>query len=74
MRTLNSPPDNTVQAEMTYYETRPKARVFSAGVIAFGGSPRRWNVAEMLENLWARMAPGTPEASQGGAELRASPD
>ena len=43
-------------AEMTYYETRRGARVFSAGTINFGGStwfpvPRR-----MLENLWRRLS------------------
>jgi hypothetical protein len=42
-------------AEMTYYTTPAGAKVFSAGVMNFGGSARSPVVAAMLENLWARL-------------------
>jgi hypothetical protein len=43
-------------AEMTYYTTPGGAKVFSAGVMNFGGSALFPMVAIMLENLWIRMA------------------
>jgi N,N-dimethylformamidase beta subunit-like, C-terminal len=42
-------------AEMTYYTTSRGARVFSAGVMNFGGSALFPTVSVMLENLWARL-------------------
>jgi hypothetical protein len=43
-------------AEMTYYETPAGARVFSAGVLNFGGTVMLWsNVAAILDNVWAHM-------------------
>jgi hypothetical protein len=42
-------------AEMTYYSTAAGAKVFSAGVMNFGGSARSPIVATMLENLWRRL-------------------
>jgi hypothetical protein len=43
-------------AEMTYYETRAGAKVFSAGAINFGGSVQ-WPVqARLMANLWARLS------------------
>jgi hypothetical protein len=41
-------------AEMTYYTTPRGAKVFSAGVMNFGGSALFPTVSVMLENLWAR--------------------
>jgi hypothetical protein len=41
-------------AEMTYYQTRAGAKVFSAGVMNFGGSALWPTVSRMLENLWAQ--------------------
>ena len=44
-------------AEMTYYETSHRARVFSAGAFTLGGTQaRRWTTSILLENLWARLA------------------
>ena len=43
-------------AEMTYYQTRGGAKVFSAGVINFGGSAEWPVVSRMLENLWRRLS------------------
>jgi hypothetical protein len=43
-------------AEMTYYTTSRGAKVFSAGVMNFGGSALFPMVSVMLENLWARMS------------------
>jgi hypothetical protein len=43
-------------AEMTYYTTPGGAKVFSAGVMNFGGSALFPMVAVMLENLWARVS------------------
>ena len=44
-------------AEMTYYETPAGARVFSAGVLAFGiRAMRDRHVAQILENVWLRLA------------------
>ncbi len=43
-------------AEMTYYETSNGARVFSAGVLNFGGSVMLWpETGRLLDNVWARM-------------------
>jgi hypothetical protein len=42
-------------AEMTYYATARGAKVFSAGVMNFGGSALWPVVNTMLENLWARL-------------------
>jgi hypothetical protein len=41
-------------AEMTYYETAAGGKVFSAGVMNFGGSALWPAVSRMLENLWQR--------------------
>jgi hypothetical protein len=41
-------------AEMTYYTTASGAKVFSAGVMNFGGSALWPTVSRMLENLWER--------------------
>jgi hypothetical protein len=44
-------------AEMTYYEHWSGAKVFSAGVLNFGGQALLWpETAQMLENLWARLS------------------
>jgi hypothetical protein len=42
-------------AEMTYYTTPAGAKVFSAGVMNFGGSARSPIVDTMLQNLWVRL-------------------
>ncbi len=43
-------------AQMTYYETDAGARVFSAGVLNFGGTVMLWNeTARLLDNVWERM-------------------
>jgi len=42
-------------AEMTYYATPAGAKVFSAGVMNFGGSALWPVVSAMLENLWTRL-------------------
>jgi N,N-dimethylformamidase len=43
-------------AEMTYYETAAGARVFSAGVLNFGGTVMLWpETARLLDNVWARL-------------------
>lgn len=45
-------------AEMTYYETPAGARVFSAGALNFGGQILLWpETVQLLENIWARLAP-----------------
>lgn len=41
-------------AEMTYYTTHAGAKVFSAGVMNFGGSALWPTVNTMLENLWVK--------------------
>jgi N,N-dimethylformamidase beta subunit-like, C-terminal len=41
-------------AEMTYYTTARGAKVFSAGVMNFGGSALWPTVSRLLENLWDR--------------------
>jgi hypothetical protein len=43
-------------AEMTYYETPAGAKVFSAGVMNFGGSVAWEPMATMLENIWRRLS------------------
>ena len=43
-------------AEMTYYETRGGAKVFSAGVMNFGGSALWPGVRTMIANLWAYLS------------------
>jgi hypothetical protein len=46
-------------AEMTYYETPSGARVFSAGVLNFGGTVMLWpQTQKLLDNIWARMTAG----------------
>ena len=49
-----------LHAEMTVYETEAGARVFSAGVLDFGGSATFWPVRRMLENLWRHMLEDVP--------------
>ncbi len=49
-----------INAEMTYYETAAGARVFSAGVLDFGGSATFWPVRRMLDNLWRHMLEDLP--------------
>jgi hypothetical protein len=45
-------------AMMTYYEHSSGARVFSAGVLDFGGQVLLWpQTAQMLANVWARLSP-----------------
>jgi hypothetical protein len=39
-------------AQMTYSEPETGARVFSAGVLDFGGSAPLWPVRRLLDNLW----------------------
>ena len=42
---------------MTYYEHASGARVFSAGVLDFGGQVLLWPQAtQLLANVWARLA------------------
>jgi hypothetical protein len=41
---------------MTYYATPGGAKVFSAGVMNFGGSALWPTVSALLENLWERLA------------------
>ena len=43
-------------AEMTYYETRTGAKVFSAGTINFGGCAWFPVVRRMIDNLWERLS------------------
>jgi hypothetical protein len=43
-------------AEMTYYTTPRGAKVFSAGVLNFGGSALWPTVSLLLENLWAELS------------------
>lgn len=46
-------PDRT--AEMTYYETKAGARVFAAGVLAFGIGARQKVISQILENVWKQL-------------------
>ena len=44
-------------AEMTYYEHESGAKVFSAGVLNFGGQVMLWpQTAQILQNVWQRLA------------------
>ena len=66
-RTSESPPGTQVlaripnqfgpgrSAEMTYYTTTRGAKVFSAGVINFGGSAEQPVVSRLLTNLWRHL-------------------
>jgi hypothetical protein len=67
-RTPSSPPGTTVlatipdlfgpgrSAEMSYYEHPSGARVFSAGVMNFGGQVLLWPQTErLLDNVWLRL-------------------
>ncbi len=49
-----------LDAQMAYYETEAGARVFSAGVLDFGGSATFWPVRRLLDNLWRHMLEGLP--------------
>jgi hypothetical protein len=42
-------------AQMTYYETKSGARVFAAGAFSLAGSVWDPSVAQLLENVWARL-------------------
>jgi hypothetical protein len=42
-------------AQMTYYETNERAKVFAAGALDFGGSASTWPIRKMIENLWAQL-------------------
>jgi hypothetical protein len=42
-------------SQMTYYETEAGAKVFSAGVLDFGGSAPLWPVRRVLDNLWRHL-------------------
>jgi hypothetical protein len=43
-------------AQMTYYETPAGSRVFSAGVLNFGGQATLWpQTTTILENVWRRL-------------------
>lgn len=64
----SSPPDTRVlaripnifgpgeSAEMTYYTTPRGAKVFSAGVMNFGGSAMWPVVSTMMENIWTQLS------------------
>ncbi|HEY7018244.1 MAG TPA: N,N-dimethylformamidase beta subunit family domain-containing protein, partial [Gaiellaceae bacterium] len=43
-------------AEMTYYETAAGARVFAAGTVDFAASITDPAVAQLVDNVWARLA------------------
>jgi hypothetical protein len=43
-------------AEMTYYTTAAGAKVFSAGVMNFGGSALWPPIRTMVANLWAHLS------------------
>jgi N,N-dimethylformamidase len=48
-------------AEMTYYETAAGARVFSAGVLNFGGTVMLWpETGRLLDNVWKRLTSDLP--------------
>ena len=53
-------------AQMTYYETARGAKVFSAGAFSLAGSIRQKPVAQLLENIWARMG-NTPSGAPRSA-------
>ena len=46
----------TRSAEMTYYETTTGAKVFAAGALDFAASLGRPDVAQLMENVWARLS------------------
>ena len=41
---------------MTYYTTREGAKVFSAGVMNFGGSALWPVVSVMMQNIWTELS------------------
>jgi hypothetical protein len=43
-------------AEMTFYETRAGAKVFSAGALNFGGSLDWRPMSGLMENMWRRLS------------------
>jgi hypothetical protein len=48
---------------MTYYEAESGARVFSAGVLNFGGQMSLWpESTRLVANVWARLAGGQAAA------------
>ncbi len=51
---------------MTYYETARGAKVFSAGAFSLAGSIRQKPVAQLLENIWARMGNSTKRRASVG--------
>ena len=53
-------------AQMTYYETARGAKVFSAGAFSLAGSIRQKPVAQLLENIWARMGNSTKRRASVG--------
>jgi N,N-dimethylformamidase len=58
-------------AEMTYYEHRSGARVFSAGVLNFGGQMLLWPEAtRIVENVWTRLGGPPPAVSSGDGHAR----
>jgi hypothetical protein len=47
--------------EMAYYETPAGSRVFSAGVLNFGGTIMLWpEVGKLLDNVWRRLTSDVP--------------
>jgi hypothetical protein len=50
-----------LNAQMTYYETPAGSRVFSAGVLNFGGQALLWpETTRLLENVWQRLVVRSP--------------
>jgi len=43
-------------AEMSYYETKNGAKVFAAGAFSLGGSIGNPQVAQVVSNVWTRLA------------------
>ena len=43
-------------AEMTYYETPAGAKVFAAGALNFASTIGDATVAQLVENIWARLS------------------
>jgi hypothetical protein len=41
---------------MTYYETPRGAKVFAAGTLNFAASISQPTVAQLVENVWARLS------------------
>ena len=50
-------------AQMTYYSTARRAKVFSAGAFSLAGSIRQKPVAQLLENIWDQVAVTSGEAT-----------